>query len=65
MSIHSTLVELAKEEGKLSALDVAQSIQRELETVLDCGNVEERRAAMVLLRRVNTSIGELIVGEID
>lgn len=57
--IAKTLMELAEDEGKQSAIDTAQQFQSNLESLAEAGNAMERTAACMLLREVNAALTEL------
>jgi hypothetical protein len=58
--IGSAFEELANDSGRQHALDELQHWQVSLECMAECGAPDERNAALVLLRGVNTAISRLL-----
>ena len=60
-SLLSNLVHLAEDEGRQTALNIAQSLQDALETIAEAGDETEVAVAVLLLHRVNASIEALLL----
>jgi hypothetical protein len=59
-SIKDNIVELGSDEGRSNALVIAQDLQQSLETLAECGDAGEKKAALFLLGRVNEGIASLL-----
>jgi hypothetical protein len=58
------LIALAAEESRETALEVGQSMQTTLESLLEVGTPFEQQAARFLLKNVNQGIKEILNGEL-
>lgn len=58
--IRNEFLQLARDEGSGTALNVLEDIQDSLETLSEIGDYEERMMARVLLRKVNYTIQEIL-----
>ena len=59
-SIKDNIVELGLDEGRSNALVIAQEMQGTLESLAECGDAAEKKAALFLLGRVNEGIVSLL-----
>jgi hypothetical protein len=64
LSLCFNLIHLAVDEGKTEALQQAQNIQQSLETICECGSLNEVKAASFLLANVNQAIKDILSGEL-
>lgn len=61
MAIRDSFAQLATDEGNGTALATLEGLQASLETVMEIGDEEERKAAALLLDRVQAAIKDTLL----